>query len=497
MISFMSLKEKLKKASRNTLLFHRRTYRRLGLWHFHKQIDISLAFMLALCFISFPILMKCSFKKVPTEIEISEVLPEEEGEEVVEEEETTTINETEEVHEDLGDAPVEAEQHVSLNELEKRVQLGELTMENRALKKGESLITVLSQENVPAAERMEIVEALELFVNLKNLRPGMNMALFKEEGKLVGISLMIKDAENVSVLKEIDGTWTPFSHAGRVVTKTKRWEGKVERTFSGSAKRDGVPENLVNQIINALDGEIDFSTDIKAGASFDIIAEYKETEGGLEIGSKQLLYVGLSNGKKEIHRYAYTPKNGTTGFYDAQGRSMGKAIMKRPLKANARVSSPFGTRFHPILKYKIFHKGVDLAAPKNTPVMAAADGTIELLGRKGGYGKYISIKHANGWQTAYAHLNGYRKDLKVGSHVKRGEVIGYVGSTGRSTGPHLHFEVLKNKKVVAPFGNNVIQGSQLTGYALEQFQLWAETIHPDFNQHLAGKVPPIPMPKPF
>ena len=94
-------------------------------------------------------------------------------------------------------------------------------------------------------------------------------------------------------------------------------------------------------------------------------------------------------------------------------------------------------------------------------------------------------------------MNGNRKDLKVGSHVKRGEVIGYVGSTGRSTCPHLHFEVLKNKKVVAPFGNNVIQGSQLTGYALEQFQLWAETIHPDFNQHLAGKAPPIPMPKPF
>ena len=217
MIAFMSLKETLKKASRSTLLFHRRAYRRLGLWHLHKQIDTSLAFMLALCIITFPILMKCSFKKeVPTEVEVLEVLPEEE-------EENTNISETEDVHEDLGDAPVEAEQHVSLNELEKRVQLGELTMENRALKKGESLITVLSQENVPAAERMEIVEALELFVNLKSLKPGMNMMLFKEGEKLVGLSLTIKDAENVSVLKEMDGTWTPFSHTGRVVTKTKRW----------------------------------------------------------------------------------------------------------------------------------------------------------------------------------------------------------------------------------------------------------------------------------
>lgn len=489
MIKPMKLKETLQKASRSTRLFHRQAYRRLGLWHLHKQIDISLALMFLLCIVSFPILMKCSFKKLPTETEpeIVDVVPEE----------LTPITENEEVHEDIEDVPVETEIHVSLNELEKRVQLGELKMEERVLQKGESLITILSQEKVPAGERMDIVESLELLINLKSLKVGMNIMLFKEGDDLVGLSLTVKEGETISVLKEIDGTWTPFSHAGRVETKTKRWEGAVERTFSGAAQKAGVPENLVTQIINALEGEIDFSTDIKAGTTFDVIAEYKETEGGLEIGSKQLVYVGISNGSKEIHRYAYTPKNGSAGFYDAKGKSVSKQIMKRPLKAKARVSSPFGVRLHPILKYKIFHKGVDLAAPTNTPIMAAADGKIDLLGRKGGYGKYISIIHANGWKTAYAHLNGYRKDLKVGSYVKRGEVIGYVGSTGRSTGPHLHFEVLKGKNVVAPFGNNVIQGNQLTGFALEQFQSWAETIHPDFKQHLAGKTPPIPMPKPF
>ena len=485
----MKLKETLQKASRSTRLFHRQAYRRLGLWHLHKQIDISLALMLLLCIVSFPILMKCSFKKLPTETEpeIVDLLPE--G--------LTPVTEAEDVHEDLGDAPVENEVHTSLNELEKRVQLGELKMDMRALQKGESLLSILSQEKVPAGERMEIVDSLELLMNLKSLKPGMTMMLFKEKENLVGLSLAVKEGENISVLKETDGSWTPFSHTGRVETKTIRWEGAVERTFSGSAQKAGVPENLVSQIINALEGEIDFSSEIKAGATFDVIAEYKETEGGLEIGSKQLVYVGLSNGKKEIHRYAYAPKNGTNGFYDAKGRSVSKQIMKRPLKAKARVSSPFGVRFHPILKYKIFHKGVDLAAPMNTPIMAAADGKIDLLGRKGGYGKYISIVHSNGWKTAYAHMNGYRKDLKVGSYVKRGEVIGYVGSTGRSTGPHLHFEVVKNKNVVSPFGNNVIQGNQLTGFALEQFQSWAETIHPDFKQHLAGKIPPIPMPKPF
>ena len=487
MMFFMSLKKTLQSASRKTRLFHRRAYRHLGLWHLHKQIDISLLLMCLLCIISFPILMKCSFSRLPDETEVSEPI----------DEESIPLTETEDVHEDFGDAPLEKEIHVSLNELEKRVQLGELNMEMRTLQKGESLLSILSQEKVPTNERMEIVESLELLMNLKTLKTGMSLMLFKERETLVGLSLNIKEGESVSVLKEADGTWTPFSHTGRVETKTIRWEGDVERTFSGSAQKAGVPENLVNQIINALDGEIDFASDIKAGDHFDVIAEYKETEGGLEVGSKQLLYIGIDSKNKKIHRYAYSPKNAATGFYDAKGKSISKQIMKRPLKAKARVSSPFGVRFHPILKYRIFHKGVDLAAPKNTPIMAAADGTIELIGRKGGYGKYISIVHANGWKTAYAHMNGYRKDLKVGSKVKRGEVIGYVGSTGRSTGPHLHFEVLKNKQVVAPFGRNIIQGNQLTDFALEQFQSWAETIHPDFKQHLAGNLPPIPTPKPF
>ena len=129
--------------------------------------------------------------------------------------------------------------------------------------------------------------------------------------------------------------------------------------------------------------------------------------------------------------------------------------------------------------------------------MAAADGTIQQIGRKGSYGKYISIRHADGYQTAYAHLNGYRSDLKVGSKVKRGEVIAYVGSTGRSTGPHLHYEVIKNKKVVPPFGKNIIAARQLKDFDLEQFQSWAESVHPDFQKHLAGNIPPVPPPKPF
>lgn len=480
----MNLKETLQKASRSLRLLQLR--KRI----YQKQSDIALLLMFTLCVVSFPFLMRCSpSQPKPEGTEDAEVI-------VQETEETAPLPE-EVVHEDLGDEPVVKEEHVTLNELEQRVQLGELKVKMAQLDKGESLLTLLSQENVPTADRVQIVDGLELLINLKTLRPGMQFMFFKDGPAVVGVSLMTGKGETLAVLREADGSWTPFSHTGRVETKTERWQGTVENNFTKSAKKADVPESVINQVVNALDGEVNFSSDIQTGTQFDIIAEFKQTEGGLEVGGKQLLFVGLEGNNLKINRYAYTAKDGTTSFYNARGKSSGKRLMTRPVKAQARLSSPYGRRMHPILKYEIFHKGVDLACPKNTPVMAAADGVIESIGRKGSYGKYISIKHADGYQTAYAHLNGYRADLKVKSKVKRGEVIAYVGSTGRSTGPHLHFEVLKNKKVVNPFGKNVISARQLKDFDLEQFQFWAETVHPDFKQHLAGKIPPVPGPRPF
>ncbi len=473
----MSLQETFKKVSHHARLAKHKTFNRIRQMH---QSDIALVLMILICLGSFPILIRCTLPTQKTQNSAENI----------------TVS-SEEVHEDLGDAPVVQEKNTSLNELEKRVQLGELKMSLRTLKQGESLITLLSQEGVSAAERIKIIESLELLINMRTLKPGLTFMIFKEGPNVVGLSLTVKENENIAVIKEADASWTPFSHTGRVETKTIRWQGSIQGSFSKSAQNEGVPNSLVNQIISALDGEVDFSTDVHNGTTFDIIAEYKETEGGLEVGSKQLLFIGLQDNKLNINRYAYTSKNGTTSFYTARGKSPAKQIMKRPLKARGRLSSPYGKRRHPILGYEIFHKGVDLAAPLNTPVQAAADGVIQLIGRKGSYGKYISIRHADGYQTAYAHLNGYRGDLKVGSKVKRGEVIGYVGSTGRSTGPHLHFEVIKNKKIVPPFGKNIISAQQLKDFELEQFQSWAESIHPDFKIHLAGKIPPVPPVKPF
>ena len=479
----MSLNIRVKNTLRRGRVLRYQTYRKLGLSKHRKKIDLSLFLMFMLCAATFPFFITPKVKEIvylPTPVsEVSEI-----SEEVV--------------HPDLGDEPVIPAKQASLDELEKRVQLGDLKVDVQTLEKGSSIFALLSRAGVSSADRVSVVDALELMVNLKSLKPGLSFMLFKDaSGVLVGVSVQIHEGETIAVLREEDGSWTPFTATGRVETQSIRKMGVVERTFSGSAAKAGIPDTVISQVTAALDGEIDFSSDIKPGDTFDVIFDTKITTGGLEIGSKHLLFIGLKMARKEIYRYAFTAKNGLTSFYDARGRTGEKEFMKRPLKARSRLSSPYGRRRHPILMYEIFHHGVDLAAPKNTPIMAAADGVITQLGRKGGYGKYIRIRHSDGYETAYGHMNGYRQDLKIGSKVKRGEVIGYVGSTGRSTGPHLHFEVLRNNKTVNPFGRNVLPAKQLSGFELEQFFSMAEGLHPDFARHRAGKVPPVQGLRPF
>ena len=215
----------------------------------------SLALMILICVASFPLLIRCTLSNQP-----KEQAP------VVEDEIPPLPDEV--VHEDLGDAPVVKEEHITLNELEKRVQLGELKMKMTVLDKGESLITLLSQEGVPSAERMKMIEALELLINLKTLKTGMNFMFFKDGPDVVGLSLSVKENENIAVIKEADSSWTPFSHTGRVETRPIKPEESVwydyekiltnnyNRNFSFGNSNIGETKNIVKaEVVNPLNSK--------------------------------------------------------------------------------------------------------------------------------------------------------------------------------------------------------------------------------------------------
>ncbi|MBR5130566.1 MAG: peptidoglycan DD-metalloendopeptidase family protein [Alphaproteobacteria bacterium] len=487
----MTIKKKLSSTVRKVKISRFRTYKKLGfLGHRHtvdKMAKSAFCILLGLTTLSL-------FYLPPSENvnPISSVI---ETTQTPQPPQPIPLN-TDTIHEDLGDDPVQSDTDNLLIELEKLVVKGSLNMTSYMLEKGEALSTLLKRANIDKDAHAPIIDGFSLLINLHSLQPSMTFMVFTElNGNFKGISLQNKNGEVVAVIKEDEGIYTPLSHEGRVEIKNIRITGSIERTFSGSAEKAGLPKALIAQITNALDGEVDFST-FREGDTFDVIFEQKTTAGGLELGEKKILYIGLNIGKKQIHRYAWTDNSGTELFFNPNGQSAEKELLKRPIKGRPRTSSPYGWRNHPVLMARIFHSGVDLAIAQGTPIVAGGDGVITQLGRKGAYGKYIRIRHSNGYQTAYGHMNGYKSGLKVGSKVKRGDVIGYIGQTGRATGPHLHYEVWKDGKTVNPFGNYVLIAKQLKEDNLEKFQKYAEIIHPDFKKHLIGTMAPVPPHKP-
>lgn len=228
----------------------------------------------------------------------------------------------------------------------------------------------------------------------------------------------------------------------------------------------GMPDPLIEKIIRIFSYDVDFQGRLGPADALEVVysADGDQGEGA------EILYASLSLGSVTHKFYRYrTSKDAAVDYYDEAGKSAEKFLMRKPVAAG-RFTSSFGMRKHPILgRYKL-HSGVDWAAPRGTPIMAAGNGTIESIGRRAGYGNSIVIRHANGYETTYNHMSGYAKGLKAGARVRQGTVIGYVGSTGLSTGNHLHFEVLVNNRFVDPQKIKVPRGSELGGADLASFE---------------------------
>lgn len=240
---------------------------------------------------------------------------------------------------------------------------------------------------------------------------------------------------------------------------------KINSSLYASATKAGLTAGEAKAITDIFRYSVDFERDLRKGDHFEALFE-KKANGSYG----DILYAKLTNRGSEIALYRGTDDlTGETGYFDATGKTNKRSLMRTPV-AGARVSSHFGMRMHPILGYNKMHRGTDFRAPTGTPIFAAGDGIIEYLGRKGGYGKYIRIRHNGTYETAYAHMSRYASGLQSGHRVRQGDVIGYVGSTGRSTGPHLHFEILQHGNQIDPlkiadFGP--VRG--LSGPALSKF----------------------------
>ena len=220
---------------------------------------------------------------------------------------------------------------------------------------------------------------------------------------------------------------------------------------------------------------MDFQREIQPGDRFEFFYETFHDDRGALAKTGKLFYGRMRLSGETVELYRHELANGEWDYYNAKGKSVRKALLRTPIDG-ARISSGFGKRRHPILGYTKMHRGVDFAAPRGTPVYAAGKGVVEYVGRKGAYGKYVRIRHDKTYKTAYAHLSRYGKGVRKGTRVSQGQVIGYVGTTGRSTGPHLHYEVIKKGRQTNPRKVKLPSGIQLQGKDLARFQLAREEI---------------------
>ncbi|MCB9987883.1 MAG: peptidoglycan DD-metalloendopeptidase family protein [Rhodospirillales bacterium] len=347
--------------------------------------------------------------------------------------------------------------------------------EHLKIGKGDTLTAVLEKAGISASDAYRVVKAMEDDYDPRHIRPGQVLAVRydpSEDGDDYSFAAMRMDIDPLKTLvlsRQGDGFVSDIEEK-ETVRRTYARDAEIEVSLFGSAAKAGVPNGVIAEAIRIFSWDVDFQRDIRQGDKLEVLYEQIETEDGELIKSGDVLYARLNVNGRDIPVYRYEDKNGDVDYYTAEGRSIRKALMKTPIDG-ARVSSGFGLRKHPVLGYSKMHKGLDFAAPTGTPIYAAGDGTVEKAGRWSSFGNYIRIRHNSSLKTAYAHLNRIERGVTPGSRVKQGQVIGYVGTTGRSTGPHLHYEVMVNGAQVNPQSHKSPQGKSLTGEQLNAFKV--------------------------
>jgi len=244
--------------------------------------------------------------------------------------------------------------------------------------------------------------------------------------------------------------------------------GEITTSLYEAMKKAGLSELIITEIIRIYSFDVDFQRDIYEGDYFEALFTRRKNDQGKTVQIDDPEYLVLSSRGTPLVYYLYL-NDEFSEYFDENGKGMTKSLMKTPING-ARLSSNYGMRKHPILGYNKMHKGVDFAAPTGTPIFAAGNGVVEFAGKNGSYGNYIRIRHDSTYKTAYAHLNGFKKGVYGGVRVKQGDVIGFVGSTGRSTGPHLHYEIIVNGKQVNPSTLKLPSGRKLNDQQLEEFK---------------------------
>lgn len=341
---------------------------------------------------------------------------------------------------------------------------------------GDTVAGLLQEAGLSGSDAYRAVKALDEYFDVRKVKSGQKIDVHfrpADSGDALEFSkldLKIDSVKEVRVSRDADDNFRTELIEKELFPKLYARKARIETSLYGSAARANIPSAVIAEMIRIYSWNVDFQRDIRSGDQIEVLYEAFETEDGDFARYGNVLYASLNVGNRDYPIYRFEMDDGRVDYFEPDGISIRKTLMKTPVDG-ARISSGFGMRKHPVLGYSKMHKGMDFAAPTGTPIYAAGDGIVEKAGRNGSFGNYIRIRHNSKLKTAYAHLHKIKPSVQAGSRVRQGQVIGYVGTTGRSTGPHLHYEVLLNNKQVNPRSVNLPTGEQLAGSQLKRFKL--------------------------
>jgi len=349
--------------------------------------------------------------------------------------------------------------------------------EQITVRRGDTLMDILGRAGIAAPEAHAAVQSLQTVYDPRRLRAGQELLIragaeSQDSGsrRLLDLDLDLDFDHSVRVTRGADGRYAAAKLARPQRHDLVHRAGVIDDSLYMSAERAALPRDVTISLIKLFSWDVDFQRDVRRGDRFETLFEevsLADGSGGTRGGD--LLYAALSINGQPLEGYRFEPEDDAVEYFDRNGRSLKKFLMRTPIDG-ARLSSRFGMRRHPVLGYNRMHQGVDFAAPTGTPIYAAGDGKVAVAKSNGGYGRYIQIRHTGEYSTAYAHLSRFAKSIAPGRRVQQGQVIGYVGTSGRSTGPHLHYEVLRNGAQINPLQVKQPANQQLAGAELERFQ---------------------------
>ena len=336
---------------------------------------------------------------------------------------------------------------------------------------GETFDEILKNYSIKTIEINKIKKSLKNKVNLNklNIKQSIQFSLDKTNNKIVEFTYQISNTEKIYLKRNIENdVFDEEMLSIKLNKKVIYKENLILQSLYKSSIDKGIPANTIIDFARIYGFQVDFQRDIRKKDKFQIMYEVFLNEKNEVIETGEILFANLKLSGQDNSLY-YFDHRGSEGHYDKNGKSVKKALMKTPING-ARLSSPFGMRKHPIDGFNKMHQGTDFAAPLGTPIMASGDGIIKKAGWCGGGGNCVKIKHNSTYQTIYAHMSKFARGIKNGVRVKQGQIIGFVGSTGKSTGPHLHYEVIVNGKKVNSQKLRLPSGKILKGKERKLFE---------------------------